>query len=206
MDLYLVVCICIAILSIFSVGESLFKNVKMSRIFVAVFLILSVISFAFSELYVLGLNFNINFLLYLITFSILMFKLKSIKSFLVMFLLASISLALCACYNSINLLEYEFAYFQPYILLCFCLAILSCCITKDFTSTFCGLFVGISISELIRSQSMIYFSENVFIMGNMQFSSLLLFSLAFYVLMLPARDFIIKKRQKYISKKMLKQN
>ena len=200
MELYLVVCVCVSILALFSVGESLFKKLNVSRYFVAIFLMISALSFYISPFDFAGLTINVNFCLYALLFVFVLFKQKSFKNFLRSVLIACICLAICVCYNSLNLLQYEFAYFQPYLLICLLLGIVCCLFSSDIKTCFLGLFIGVSVSELIRSNN-IMFVQNEFILGQMQFCCLIAITLLCFSALVAVKGFAITIKQKYKTNK-----
>ena len=119
--------------------------------------------------------------------------------------MSCVSFAFCVCYNSINLLQYEFAYFQPYLVLCVILGVVCCFISLKFSSIFCGLFVGVTISELIRSQDKM-FVENIFSLGDLQFVSLIVFTLFVFVVSRQLITLVSKLKQTRKANKTAKQN
>ena len=205
MELYNVFCVCSIILILFSVGESFLKNLGIKKHYIVVFFALSFLATYLPKISIWGLSISINFLLFFVCFFVLLFKNKSVKEVLKILIISCVSLALCVCYNSINLLQYEFAYFQPYLVLCAILGVVCCFISSKFSSNFCGLFIGVAISELIRSQDKM-FVENIFSLGDFQFVSLIVFTLFVFIVLRGFVSLVYTLKQARKTNKTAKQN
>ena len=205
MELYNVFCVCGIILILFSVGESFLKNNNLKKYYVLGFFALTFFATYLPKISIFGLSFSINFFLFLGLFVLFIFKNKNLKELLKILLMSCVSFAFCVCYNSINLLQYEFAYFQPYLVLCVILGVVCCFISLKFSSIFCGLFVGVTISELIRSQDKM-FVENIFSLGDLQFVSLIVFTLFVFVVSRQLITLVSKLKQTRKANKTAKQN
>ena len=207
MDFYVVLCVCLAILLTFSVGESFLKQANIKKYNVIAFLLLSVLFAYLPNIKLWGIEINLNFVLYFAGFVFMFFKTKSVKDIIKMFITFCVSLTLSVCYNSLNFLQFEFAYFQPYIILAIAIGVICSMTTIKYNTIYCGLFGAVFVSELIRSGNVMYQSQNKFCLGDFQFSTLMLVGLLSYVVCL----FFIKQgqniKQKIANKKQAtKQN
>ena len=202
MELYYVFCVCVCILLIFSVGESIVKNAKLNRYVLITFFALSLICGLAPEIQLLSVDVSFNFLLYFALYIYLLFFTRCVKDVLKSMLIACVSLALCVCYNSLNLLQFEFSYIQPYVALCVVFGVTCGLISQKFSVSYCGVFIGVTISELIRSNSYMYYSENRFCLGDLQFLNLIAFTMIFYVVTIFIVSFLKKIKQKRYEKKL----
>lgn len=205
MEFYVVLCVCLALLLLFSVGESFLKQANIKKYNVISFLIVSVLFSYLPKIMLWGIEVNLNFALYFAVFVLMLFKTKSLKDIIKMFIIFCVSLTLCVCYNSLNLLQFEFAYFQPYIILAIVVGAICSVTTIKHNTIYCGMFGGVFISELIRSGNVMYQSQNRFCLGDSQFSTLILVGMISFVISL----FLIKAcrniKQRFLNKKQSKQ-
>ena len=205
MDFYIVLCICLTILVLFDVGEVILKNAKIKKNWAVFFLVLSILFFYLPSVDVGEIKISFNFILYFITFLFAFLKCKNIKQIIRIFVVFCIALALCVCYNSLNLLQFEFAYFQPYILLAVLIGTICATITDNHNTIYSGLLLAISISELIRSGSIMFGGQNKFCLGDSQFLCLMIISLLSFLCCLCVKNFAKKLKQQHQIKKQSKQ-
>ena len=195
MDFYIVMCVCLIILVLFDVGESVLKNANIKKSRLLIFLILTVLLYFLPKISLGEVQVSLNFLLCCLGFLFMFFQLKNIKQIIKVFIVFCIALTLCVCYNSLNLLQFEFAYFQPYILLAIVIGVICSTTTNNHNTIYCGVFLAVSISELIRSNGIMFGEQNVFCLGDSQFLCLLMISLFSFMLCLHITTFIKKIKQ-----------
>ena len=145
MEFYSVFCICIFILLLFSVGESILKITKLKKRFIIIFVFISVLFYWMPAINLDIFKLSLNFMLYFIVFMCCVLKTNKLKEFGRILLISLITLAFCVCYNSLNLLKFEFSYFQPYLILAGVLGGLCATLTNNNQTSFAGLFVGVTI-------------------------------------------------------------
>lgn len=205
MDFYVVLCISLIILILFDVGESVFKNANIKKNWVLLFLVLSVILYFLPQISVGGIYVSLNYILYFLTFLFMIFCLKDIKQVVTISIVFCITLTLCVCYNSLNLLQFEFAYFQPYVLLAVVIGAICSTTTNNHNTIYCGVFLSVTISELIRSNGIMFVEQNKFSLGDSQFLCLVTISIFSFLLFFNVATIIKKIKQNRQKKQQINQ-
>ena len=116
-----------------------------------------------------------------------------------------ITLTLCVCYNSLNLLQFEFSYFQPYLILAIVIGVICSAISDNYNTIYSGVFGAVFVSELIRSKNVMFDIQNNFSLGDVQFSTIILVSIVSFLISLFFVKVVKKLKHKFSNSKQEKQ-
>lgn len=163
------------ILTIFNVGESVYKKLNIKKRHLLTLLIITMILYFLPNIKINGITFTwAGFFLPLIFSIIVILKTKKAKEYFKMFVMALVSFSLNIVYNLITFDVYESAIFQPYLILAIILGIVPFLSpTRLYASNFVGLISAEIIFYLSRYS---IFGEYYLIIGSRKVFEMLLVS------------------------------
>ena len=168
MDLYFYLCGTMLILSAFGVIEHTLKINKINRIFITLFFLLNLIFYFLPNIYLFGINFNLNIFLYIFVCVLQLFKKNSLKSFFSCVLVCVVTISVLVCYNAIcPVCEYSFVTLLVYISLAMG-GLLFCICKSSFSAMFVGTTLGAICFEIVTLdlqkyvlQDLVFFDTNI---------------------------------------------
>lgn len=150
MTLSLILLGALIILTIFNVGESIYKKLNIKKRLLIILLLATLVLYFIPGISINGITFTwFGFVLPLIFSTWVIIKVKNAKKYFKMFVVALIAFALNIIYNLITFDVYESAIFQPYIVLGLILGIVPLAIAESPKRLYASNFVGIIFAEIV---------------------------------------------------------
>ena len=137
------------ILSIFSVGESILKRIKISRQKFMALLLLTLLLYFVPGITINGITFTwVGFVMPIIFSAIVLTNTRKLKNFLKIIVCILISFSLGIVYDLITFDVYEASIFQPYLVLAVLLGIVPLLIVGEPKKSYASNTIGLLLSEV----------------------------------------------------------
>lgn len=166
------------ILILFSVGESVYNQLKVKRLFILITVLALILFRLIPNITISSVQISVaNFILPLIISVFLcVSSLRSLKSWVRFFVSTLIVVTLTLVYNVIEFNIYEGAFVQPYVFLGLVLGLLSFLVCQNSKIVFASCISGLTISEIIfyKSRYGVYGFNNLVFGTEMMICTLLI--------------------------------
>ncbi|MBE7075162.1 MAG: hypothetical protein E7376_04210 [Clostridiales bacterium] len=195
------------IFTLFGVGESLFKNIKINKRFLIIILLLSIALYFIPNVNIWGINVSlVAFILPLVFSIVVLVKVRNIKAYFKCFAASLIAFALNLVYNLINFEVYDVVILQPYLVLGLILGMVLPLLAVKPTRVYASTFLGLISSEIVfyYSRYSMYQEYNLSLGSEKVFAVLLVTfvtSLVVYYFIRKLKTLFIKHRLKKSERK-----
>lgn len=196
MELNLLILGCLFILTLFTVGESVFKHFKRNKYFLLLFLGLLLVGMFLPpvELFGLPVYFESMILPFLFCF-VLLFKIKKFSRFILVLLLCVLASML---YSLAGIEEMVYGFVEPYMVLSLLLGVLVGLVSYNLPSAITALFFGLNLGTILYHFTKYESFENFFV-SEMLFSCVLIGTLA-SVIVVYLKDKLLLVKQSELEK------
>lgn len=149
MNFYFVLNGCLFFLILFGVFEHLLKFYNINKWFACLFVFLSCVFNMLQSFQIFGIMINLNFVLYIFTFFVYLFKLKGFKNYFKMIFVSLIIVAVLMCYSAFDFADFEYSFVGIYVYVAIIVGFVLSFILPNLKTTFCGTMLGGVIYDLI---------------------------------------------------------